>query len=396
MPQRVVWAGTQVGWTAPEDRGVEGIGRQLVIWVAAWLAGTAAFGADDLTRLSDEFDDAGSLGGWSRVQAVEGWNADQMESWDVNETRAGYMTLTPRASSWYNNWRGILAFKRVSGDFVATIEVEPRNRAGTGPPNANYSLAGIMARAPRDGLSQPGDWTPGGENYIFLSAGTANSPGSYQFEVKTTVNSQSTLEISPGAARVTIQIARIGTVFLALRRLGDGPWEVHRRYLRTDLPPELQVGLTVYTDWDTVSQMDPFEHNRTVISGGNPDLTVSVDYFRYVRPAVPEALAGLDFMNEGAVSDTDLISFLGDAANQAPAAQEAEEVALLNVGYELETASLRIVASSTPGQAYGVYRSGDLHEWELVESLEAEGGSLEVRVPALESGETFVRVSVEE
>jgi hypothetical protein len=46
------------------------------------------------------------------------------------------------------------------------------------------------------------------------------------------------------------------------------------------MPATLQVGITTYTDWNNVSGKDPFHHNRTVNTGGHPDLVADVDYFR--------------------------------------------------------------------------------------------------------------------
>ena len=48
----------------------------------------AAFAADDLTPLSDEFNDPSTLSQWKRVYVVEGWGANQLEVQDINTTRA--------------------------------------------------------------------------------------------------------------------------------------------------------------------------------------------------------------------------------------------------------------------------------------------------------------------
>jgi hypothetical protein len=226
--------------------------------------------ADDLAALSDEFNDPRTLTDWRRIFAVEGWGADQLERLDIGRTQSGWLTLVPYTSSWYRDYRGELIFKQIRGDFVATAKMRTSSRDGRSAPQRQFSLAGIMVRTPRD--VTPTTWRPGGENYIFLSHGAADRPGTYQFEVKTTINSDSQLAISPAnAAEAEIRVVRVGPDFLLLRRIAGQPWIVHRRYRRADMPAELQVGITAYTDWPKVERLTPAQHNRTVIRGGNPD-----------------------------------------------------------------------------------------------------------------------------
>ncbi|MDQ8184561.1 hypothetical protein [Pelagicoccus sp. SDUM812002] len=349
--------------------------------------------ADDLSPLSDEFENAASLSNWSRVFRTEGWGADQMQSIDVSESRSGYLTMIPKTSSWYRDWRGILMYKQVSGDFVATIDVEPRNRALDGAPGSSYSLAGIMARTPRSSISQPSDWTASGENYIFLSLGTGNNPGHYQFEVKSTVNSSSSLEIDDGAPRAIIQVVRLGEVFLVLRKLEDGDWEVHRRYRRSDMPNTLQVGVTVYTDWGPVELMDPFEHNQTSIDGYNPDLNAAIDYFRFKRPRVPSALADLDFTDPLGVPDSQIIGLFGDRANRDPSALAVVDVEITGKDYT-PGLGLAVEFESVPGVFYRIEKSEDLKAWTFVEDAEAVAGRLSFLVPDEdESSALFLRVA---
>ncbi|MBL6766259.1 MAG: hypothetical protein ISQ14_14985, partial [Verrucomicrobiae bacterium] len=283
---------------------------------------------DDITRLDDEFEDASSITNWSRVYQAEGWGFDQLERWEVNQIDPGRMTMIPHASSWYQEWRGVQAYKAVTGDFVVTTDVEPTSRSGTGAPNVNYSLAGIMVRRPRPEITAGRvDWTPNGENYIFLSMGAASDPGTPQFEVKTTLNSDSNLEVSPGGARARLQIARVGQVFIVLRQIDNQPWQVHRRYTRADLPETLHVGLTTYTDWDTCNAVGHEFHNTNLLvgsvavpGGGNrpaqPDLIARFDYVRFRRPAVPSGLQGRNLANPSEVSDAELLGFLAAHANQ--------------------------------------------------------------------------------
>ena len=264
--------------------------------------------ADGIAALSDEFDDPASLSDWQRVFQVEQWGFDQLESIDVGASEPGALTMMPFSSSWYENWRGVLVFKEVSGDFVATTHVRVSNRADTGPPGTQYSLAGIMTRVPR--TVTPATWTPGGENYVFLSAGAADTPDAWQTEVKTTADSTSTLEIESGGPEVTLRTARIGPHVIVLLRWPGQEWQVHRRYRRDDFPATLQVGFTTYTDWPTCQAAGVVTHNTTLLAG-TPDLIARFSYMRFAEPAVPPTLLGADFSNPAAVSDPELLSFLG-------------------------------------------------------------------------------------
>lgn len=286
---------------------------------------------DGIAPLSDEFDDASRLSEWLRNDTVEGWNADKLEVWNIDTARAGHMRLVPYASSWYQDFTGAYAFKEVTGDFIVTTRLDVVNRAGSGRPNADFSLAGLMVRAPRGiaaAAAQPDpgpgtvlpwpppddgapnhyatDWQPGTENYIFLSFGYADTgltqpdganPARWHYEVKTTENGTSDLYprthgVPENEPNATLQIVRRGSTFVLLRRHGDGPWIVENRFERTDLPATLQVGLTTYTDWSTISAgwdfsdpEIPYHQNRIANAGiGNPDLVADVDYFRLRRP----------------------------------------------------------------------------------------------------------------
>lgn len=268
---------------------------------------------DDLKILSDDFDDASTLKQWSRIYQTEQSNADQLEQFDIAKTKPGWMVMMPYSSTWYKDYRGVLAYKEIKGDFVVTSRIRVAQRGGDGAPRSNYSLAGLMIRTPRD--VTPQTWKPGGENYIFLSLGAANRPGSFQFEVKTTLSSRSTLAVTNAGTPVAIiQIARIGNDFILLKKTPEGNWNVHQRYRRADMPDQLQVGLTVYTDYSTASRLKAPQQNTQVIRNGRPDLVAGFDYVHFQRPDVPTSLQGKSFSNPAEVSDSQLLQFLGEQA----------------------------------------------------------------------------------
>jgi hypothetical protein len=294
--------------------------------------------ADDLDPHSDEFDNPASIAQWQRVNQTEGWNADQLQIWNVDQTQPGRMVMQPHTAVWYQDWRGPMVFKEVSGDFIFTSEMVIGDRDDVGgsdaddvPDDATFSLGGIMIRTPR-AISNPAtDWGPGsrqddgttnGENYVFLSMGHGTD-GQFSFEVKTTRNSRSQLELTPlgqNANTATLRIARIGSAVITMYRLPGEEWIVHRRYSRPDMPETMQLGLVTYTDWNKASDFDPFVHNSTVLQGGvndptpnepfNPDLVAGFEFARFARPQVPAELAAVDLLN--AATDAQLLSFLGD------------------------------------------------------------------------------------
>ena len=317
---------------------------------------------DDLAPLSDEFGDSSTQANWQRVSQTDGWGPSKLETWNIHTSRSGHMRLMPYSSSWYGNWTGEMVFKNVTGDFVATLRMQAQRRGGLpGRPTSIYSLGGIMVRTPKaynnaspvpdpdpavvlpyppPAFGQPNHyttpWVPGAENYIFLSYGYAdaatwgNVANTWYCEVKTTLNSNSTLYavqngIPANTDLVTLQMVRVGQTFLVLRRHGDaGPWIIENRYTRNDMPATLQLGVTTYTDWDTVDNMNQFHHNRTVVTGGNPDLVVDADYLRLRRPdpaVTTTALNNLSITGQGGalsyLASTPLATTLGDNSNTA-------------------------------------------------------------------------------
>lgn len=300
-----------------------------ILLAAPALAGA---GPSDLAPLSDEFSHPGSIQAWSRVEFVEQWNASQLEVHDVDLTTPDAMTMIPYTVSWFQNYRGPFVFKLVEGDFVFTTHITVSGRDGVSVPQSQYSLAGAFIRAPRD--ITPATWTPGGENYVFLSLGHGDTtPPSWQHEIKTTENSDSQLFLTPAPGPITtLQIARIGDAVICLRRAPGQSWQVHGRFHRDDFPATMQVGVVTYTDWLKCQTFDPFTHNSNTLTAPlphgvndpspfipfSPDLFARFDFARFARPEVPAELAGLDLSDPAQAPDAALLAFLGDNAH-APA-----------------------------------------------------------------------------
>ncbi len=259
----------------------------------------------DIAGLSDEFSDSSSLGNWQRAYQAESWGFDQLEEYAVS---GGQLTMVPYASSWYQDYRGVHVYKPVTGDFIATTRLSVRNRAGNGAPGTLYSLAGIFIREPRN--TTPSTWSYGGENYVFLSLGAADQPGNYQTEVKTTLNSDSQLEIAPAAGGdATIRMVRIGGHIITMIQPDGGSWRVHRRYDRPDFSTIINVGLTTYTDWPAAERRSVEEHNQNLITDGAPDLRADIDYYRFARPSLPEDVYTRLENDPWGVSDSELLQY---------------------------------------------------------------------------------------
>ena len=61
------------------------------------------------------------------------------------------------------------------------------------------------------------------------------------------------------------------------------------------------------------------KYNNTVLVGsGNPDLIARFDYIRFRRPDVLANLIGADLSDQSAVSDAELLGFLGASADATP------------------------------------------------------------------------------
>lgn len=286
----------------------------------------SAVRADTLQPLGDEFSDAATLSRWQDIDVVEGWVASTDESADINTTTPGHFRIVPIALGWYMHLRGVLFFKEVTGDFIATTRLRVFSRHNPANPvevpNRSFSLTGIFLHEPRpyithaapnpyrtDAVWPPAafgsDYVPNTENYIFLSFGSAGNPGTRQFEIKTTRNSNSILYygstgIDQSSNVAWMQLVRVGNTVVCMRKYSEaGPWLVENRYPNPDHPfpafgSTLQVGLTAYTDWPNGEPFSnggvqtSFHANYAPPGPGQPDLISEVDYFRLKRP--PAAL----------------------------------------------------------------------------------------------------------
>jgi hypothetical protein len=307
---------THTGDTLSGDMTVEGDRVECIITATDGIDGLSSSSvvtilgiADPLSELSDEFDAASPLSPWERVYDAELWNVDQLESFDIDTTVSGALTMVPYSSSWSEDYRAPSFFHQVEGDFAVTLQVQVSSRAGAGAPNSVDSLAGLLIRSSRN--DSPASWTAGNENHLSLTVGAADMVGTYQIANQNTESSISDISVDSGWSKGELRAVRIDDAFIMMSRRHGGSWEIQKRYQRSDLPQNVQVGLVAYTDWDTISGMDALTFNSSVVTSGNPDLVASFDFIRYQTAALTAANAGIDLLDETAVTDSDLLMMFG-------------------------------------------------------------------------------------
>lgn len=246
---------------------------------------------DDLRLLSTQFDQATVLQNWQEFR-VEGW----VPKWEPPSIEDGRLVLTPLSSGWFEDNTAGHLYREVTGDFIVTTRIKVEGTESP-TPQTSFSLAGLFIRAPRTLTAT--SWEPQQENWLFFSTGTASPAGQRQFEIKTTYNSLSTLKISDAPdGWVRLRIGRSGELFTLLYQAeGSNEWQVLDQFIRPDLPKTLNVGLTAYSDWDSLSPDYPNyqAYNEQGASTQNADLVAYVESIDFRRPSTPRfPIATLD------------------------------------------------------------------------------------------------------
>ncbi|MEW9549942.1 hypothetical protein [Nonomuraea sp. NPDC050783] len=247
---------------------------------------------------STEFASAADLTMWTKLSDTEK-DVDRIAKLDVNKTVKGALYLEPKTSTWFDGFRGPFLYQELAGDIVMHARVKVEGRSG-GRPKRTFSLGGLMAR-------QPGSYA--NPNWVSITTGTGEKSG--RIEVKWTENGSSKpKEIPVKAGWVDLVLARAGRVFAALYKEEGGAWKVGQRW-PSALPGVLQWGVTAYTDWDSYAALkkDPAKANARQVKG-RPDLKLTVDFVRFLRPELPDYA---DPLNSASVSDPVLVKALTPA-----------------------------------------------------------------------------------
>lgn len=273
--------------------------RKTLLFIALLTVSTALF-AQDLTSLSDDFSTPESLAKWQRFDVVEKW-PDMLRRAAIAD---GNLILEPYTSGWYAEFHAPFLFKEVQGSFMVTARLRVRGKEKAIPTEA-WSLAGLMVREPRK------DREPRGENWLFLTTGVADDVSQPVFETKTTVNSRSNLKLTPAKAGwVELRIVRVGPAFILLSRYEGEPWQVRERFYRMDFARTAQVGVNVYTGWNSAREFhnDPQKFNTTVLKDRAADAILEVDWIRFADARVPR---GTNVMALDAATDEQLLGLFG-------------------------------------------------------------------------------------
>ena len=255
-----------------------------VLLAALVIAGPAK--ADDLAKLSDEFNDSSTLDSWTRFDVRYGW-PDKIRRLDVDSTVPDALHMQPYHSAWVRDLNAPFLFRTVMGDFDVRARVRVRGLDGA-IPGGTWSLGGLMARVPNPSTAQ--DWQPRRENWHFITTGVGYAPGQPMTETKSTFNSYSSLKLRPFTdGWVELRLVRVGVAMIALARAdGAREWQVRDRFYRMEANPNMQVGLIAYTTSPDVPQgpEDAERINATVQRDARVDMALDVDWIRFSRPAV--------------------------------------------------------------------------------------------------------------
>ena len=230
-------------------------------------------------------EEKGFLSEFENLSDIQEWKQHSPEGfapkWEDPEVDDGMLVLKPYASTWYNDYQGGHLYKEVTGDFELTTRLRVTGLEG-GVPSKSFSLAGIMARAPRDFTAET--FTYAKENWVFITTGSAQPVGTQQYETKATKNSLSALELHDAPIGwVDLRMLRVGHTFtLSAKPADTDDWEQHRVVELEDMPTMLNVGLIAYSNWNAVAATT-LDYNELGAPSWSPDLIAHVDWVRLRR-----------------------------------------------------------------------------------------------------------------
>jgi len=217
--------------------------------------------ATEIGQLNDEFDQS-LRSSWQWAHEKEGFSTKL----DRFELKDGVLQFQPGTSGWFNDGKALFLYQTVNGDFDVRMRVKATGLNG-GLANTQWSLGGLMVRAPRWQLKDPLE--PKSESWLFVNTGVADKLGQQVVESKYTLNSKSNLKLrNAKTGWVELRMVRVGFVFVSMYRFeGEQSWTLQDRYYIQDWPMQLQVGINGYT-------------------GDKPDMLLQVDYIRFKKPTV--------------------------------------------------------------------------------------------------------------
>jgi hypothetical protein len=176
------------------------------------------------------------------IPGFEDWQVINPQGVRVSVEEGGLVLDLIGPLLWFNEERGVLFYRDVTGDFRATATVRTSKASEpTAPPgqDGTIQLAGLMARTEIPA-----------ENYVFIVGGSIGM--STGLETKTTTSSRSVYVQRglPTGGDAELRLCRIGPTFVLLWRHVDSSeaWTLMSTFERRDMPQTLQVGANIYTD----------------------------------------------------------------------------------------------------------------------------------------------------
>lgn len=208
--------------------------------------GSGGSGGDDLSALSDDFEDPSTLSNWTFLHEVLG-QEPPYDYLDIDTTAPGKLVFEPTVSAWYQDQMALFMYKEVTGDFRVEIEVAAYQKGtASSPPTEAFNSVGMLVRDP---ASVVGD-----QSWLMYNIGYQGAPlNAIGVEGKATVGSQSELPLigTNGVHTGRLRMCRLGnTVRMLCRLTGATEWtETHvfpGSFPNTPaytLPQTVQVGI---------------------------------------------------------------------------------------------------------------------------------------------------------
>lgn len=255
--------------------------------------------AADLSTLNDEFNEQSNLKDWKYFHEVEEWPS-RIDSIKIEH---GSLLIEPKISAWVADLQGAFLFKEITGDFIITTQVYVNGKNQDKSKN-DWALAGLMARTPKAQTQK--NWKANTENWVYLMHGKTPYPFRKSItDSKSNVNSKWDADLTSSQNGVELSIARIGSLIVNMRRLPGKKWVVMDRFIRTDMPNTLQVGINTAA-CNELYRVSDFEFNARTnyFEDEVPDMVARFDYVHFHRPNIKKPI-------DKKISDKELLILLG-------------------------------------------------------------------------------------
>ncbi len=256
-----------------------------------------------ISYLSDEFDDSSSLSNWNIFNQINGL-PQRINTIDINNHSKGNLYLNPYPAAWYGGYHGVFLYKKVKGNFIATTRIKVIGKRNELPKDI-WSTAGLMIREPDDLREQS---RKNKENWVYLMTGRGSKENLVIDWKSVRNNEYYYVATERKKGWLQLGIVRIGPMFIYIYKYDNEKWKIgKRRYIRSDLPIDMQIGISATADIKKTHDYTFDEFNSKELKHST-DLLVYWDYFRIRRPTINEniirKIISQDFVG---ITDNELI-----------------------------------------------------------------------------------------